>query len=296
MGFVSSVAPRGRQRDLTAWHTENGARGVADLSDVEVALVGAVTGIVYPGGVSGGSVTGSAVRIYRGWPQMAPLSNDLAEGVANISVFPVPDATRLTTRWSPVAHATPGVPALSVTVNGNSARFGGAGGVGQVAGLLVANVPFVYRGQAGDTPSVVAAMLAQLVQAQRPCWLLGPSVTIPGVSSIIARVVADGAMVTEWARQEQGFRISAWCPDPMLRDTLCSAIGGALAATSFLTLDDGTSARIRFRSTASFDDDQDAQQYRRDLVYDIEYGTTVDASAPSMLFGDLMWSGTPFYG
>jgi hypothetical protein len=53
---------------------------------------------------------------------------------------------------------------------------------------------------------------------------------------------------------------------------------------------------VRYRSTACFDDDQDAQQYRRDLVYDVEYGTTFEQAAPSMLFGDLMFSGTPFYG
>jgi len=63
-----------------------------------------------------------------------------------------------------------------------------------------------------------------------------------------------------------------------------------------LALADGTSGRIRFKSTTSHDDDQDAQQYRRDLVYDVEYGTTVEVAAPSMLFGDLIWSGASIYG
>lgn len=269
---------------------------LADLSDVETALVGAVTDAIYPNGATLPSITGIPVRVYRGWPLMGPLANDLAGGVANISVFSMPGATHNTTRWGPRSHDTPGQVTLVVSVNGISATFSGTAGVGQVAGLLVANRPFVYRGQAGDTPAVVAASMAQAVRSERACWLSGTTVTVPGVGSIIARVVADGASVTEWGRQRQGFRISAWCPDPMTRDMLCGAICANFSATSFLNLADGTSGRLRYRSTASFDDDQDAQQYRRDLVFDVEYGTAVYASAASMLFGDLMWSGTPIYG
>jgi hypothetical protein len=116
------------------------------------------------------------------------------------------------------------------------------------------------------------------------------------VGAIVARVVADGAVLTEWGRQKQGFRISAWCPDPGTRDRICSLVGNALSTVNFLTLADGTGGRVRYRSTASFDDDQDARQYRRDLVYDVEYGTTFEEAAPSMLFGDLVFSGTSFYG
>ena len=269
---------------------------LADLSDVETGLIGALTEIVYPNGTAAPSVTGSPVRIYRGWPLLGPLGNDLANGCSNISVFAVPGATHNTTRWAPVSSMSAGVVTLTVTVNGASALFGGVAGLGQVAGLLVANRPFVYRGRAGDTPALVAAMLAQAVQTQRACRISGATVSVPGVSGVVARVVADGSSVTEWARQRQGFRVSLWCPSPMVRDELCNVIGSALSTVSFLTLADGTSGRVRYRSTTSVDDDQDAQQYRRDLVYDIEYGTTVQASAPAMLFGDLMWSGTPIYG
>ncbi len=269
---------------------------MADLSDVEAALVAAVTGVIYPLGVTGASVTGKPVRIYRGWPLLGPLGNDLASGVANVSVFPMPTATHNTTRWAPVAHNTAGVTTLTVSVSGSSAIFGGIGGVGQVAGLLVANAPFMYRGRAGDTPALVAAMLAEAVRSQRACLLSGTTVSVPGVGSIVARVVADGALLTEWARQKQRFRISAWCPDPPTRDRVCGLLGNALATLAFLTLADGTGGRVRYCSTACFDDDQDARQYRRDLVYDVEYGTTFAQSAPSMLFGDLMFSGTPIFG
>jgi hypothetical protein len=273
-----------------------GQQILADLSDVEAAIVTAVTAVIYPSGLAEASVTGRPVRIYRGWPLLGPLGNDLASGVANISVFPMPHATRNTTRWAPLVNTTQSTPTLSVTVRGASATFSGLGGTGQVAGLLVANAPFVCRGRAGDTPALVAAMMAEAVRAERACWLSGNTVSVPGVGSIVARVVADGALLMEWGRQKQGFRISAWCPDPATRDRICRLVGDTFATLGFLTLADGTGGRVRYRSTSSFDDDQDAQQYRRDLVYDIEYGTTFEQAAPSMLFGDLMFSGTPFYG
>jgi len=269
---------------------------VADLSDVETALVGAVTAAVYPAGPSLPSVTGGPVRVYRGWPMSGALAADMAAGVANISVFAVPGATRNTTRWGPVSTVTPGVATLTVAVQGGSATFGGSGGAGQLAGLLVAGQPYVYVGQAGDTAVVAAAVLAQSVQAVRPCLLSGSTVTVPGVSSLVARVAVRAASSTEWARQKQGFRISAWCPTPVLRDLVCGVVGSALAATSFITLADGSGGRVRYRSSSSIDDDQDAQVYRRDLVYDVEYGTSVAGVVPSMLFGDLVMNGHGIYG
>jgi hypothetical protein len=268
---------------------------LADLSDVEAALVDAVTGVIYPTGLDGPSITTIPVRIYRGWPLIGPLAIDLAGGVANVSVFSVPNDTRNTTRWAPRPVTAPGVPTLSVAISANSATFSGVGGTGQLAGLLIANQPFVYRGNSGDTPALVAAMLAELVRGVRACWLSGTTVTVPGASSIVARVAADGTSLTEWARQTQGYRVSAWCPDPGTRDVLCNAIGSAFSSIAFLALADGTAGRIRYRSTASFDDDQDAQQYRRDLVYEVEYGTTILADAPSLLFGDLICNGASIY-
>jgi len=82
----------------------------------------------------------------------------------------------------------------------------------------------------------------------------------------------------------------------MIRDAVCSAIANALSSIAFLTLADGTAGRLRYRAAASFDDDQDAHQYRRDFLYDVEYGTTVKADAPSMLFSDLIWNGESVYG
>ena len=269
---------------------------MADLSDVETSLVSVILAVLFPTGTDSGSITGLPLRVYRGWPQVGALNLDLAAGIANVSVFSVPGDTQNTTRWNTIVQTAPNPPTLTVHVTGATATFGGVGGVGQLAGVLVANQPFVYRGKAGDTPALVAAVLAEKVRAVRACWLSASSVSVPGLTSIIGRVVSDATTLTEWGRQRQAFRISAWCPSPFVRDTICSQIGGALAETAFLELADGTAGRLRYRSTTTFDDGQDAHLYRRDLIYDVDYGTTVEQSMPSMLFGDLNIAGTSLYG
>jgi hypothetical protein len=269
---------------------------LADLSLVESALVSAITAVIYPSGTSGASVTGTPIRIYRGWPTTGPLSLDLAQGVPNISVFPVPGATRNTTRWYPIQIVQSARPTLLAAASGATVTFSGIAAAGQLAGILADNQPFVYAPLATDTPAVVAASLAQAIRAIRTCWLSGTSVTIPDAMHIIGRVSTAGTTTTEWCRQQQSFRITLWCPNPILRDQIAALIGAALSAIAFLTLADGTSGRLRYRSTASVDDDQDAQQYRRDLIYDVEYGTTQTLQSPSMLFGDVVWDGSPAYG
>ena len=268
---------------------------MADISDVEVALAEAVVSALYPSGLNGPSVTGKPVRVYRGWPSTGPLAVDLAAGVANVSIFAVPGATRNTTRWAPTVRTTAGVATLSVTSSGNAVAFGGTGGAGQLAGVLVDGKAFVYRGRPGDSAALVAATLAEQVRALRSCWLSGSSLSVPGAIRVVGRVAADGSAQTEWTRQNQGFRLSAWCPNPASRDTICRALGISLAATAFIALSDGTGGRVRYRATSSFDDAQDAQMYRRDLVYDVEYATSAVTRVPSMLFGDLMLNGAETY-
>ena len=139
----------------------------------------------------------------------------------------------------------------------------------------------------GDTPALVAATLAAAIFPSRIALNAGSSVTIPSASSLVARTAADATTAQELRRQQQEFRVTAWCPTPDLRDSACENIDVAYAATPFLTLVDGSSARLRFVSTTTFDTRQDAALYRRDLLYSVEYSTTQVAIEPSMLFGVL---------
>jgi hypothetical protein len=58
-----------------------------------------------------------------------------------------------------------------------------------------------------------------------------------------------------------------------------------MARTPFLTLADGTTARITLAGGATIDQSENASLYRRDLIYAADYATTFTAAQPAMVFG-----------
>ena len=260
---------------------------MADLADVEAALVGLATTALYPDGQTATSAVGVDCRIYRGWPTPAALDADLRTGKVNVTVFPDSAPGQTLTRYTSEWFGTPTIPALSVSVAGNTVNFSGTADVGQVAGILFANRTFVYRTVAGDTPRTVAANLAVFIRARQVVQLSGATLTIPGASNVVARVVADSSVAQEVRRQSHDVRITCWCPTPSLRDSAVAAIDSALASRVFIALPDSSQAHIAYKNTTVFDQSQNASLYRRDLIYTVEYPTILSVSAPAMLFGDL---------
>ncbi len=259
---------------------------MADQSDVENALVAAIGAALYPNGAAALGVVANTVKIYRGWPDSAALRADLAAKVLNVTVFAVPETTQNTTRWAEgtlLAAAT--TPTLSVTVQGANVTFLGTAGAGQLAGILADGVTFVHRTKAGDTPATVAQALGTLIASKRSATVNGATVSVPGAAMLTARTAADQTVV-RWIRsQRQNFQLCCWCPDPLARDTVSAAIDGALAQTHFLALADGTSGWLHFLKTVEFDESATAALFRRDLVYTVDYPTTVRETLPQMLFG-----------
>jgi hypothetical protein len=268
---------------------------LADLSDVENALVAAILAAAVAGPAACPLLGGSAVRVYRGSPPVAGLASDRAAGIVDVTVLPVPDATRDTTRWGVQTNLIAVANGIGASASGQTASFTGVAVGGELAGLLVNGMPFIYTAQEGDSADLVAAALADLVRVNQTCWLDQSSITIPGSFTLVARTAGVASLLQEWSRQEQSFRLSVRAPSPAARDAVCAAIGAALAQIAFLSLADGSAGRLRYQKTASFDDDQVASVYRRELVYGVEYPTTVMIQAPTMLFGDSDYNTVPTY-
>jgi len=261
---------------------------MADQSDVETALVNAIAQAIYPEGPSFPGVISVPCRIYRGWPDSAALDNDLKAGWVNISVFPLSVGMRNTTRymdfWQLLADQPP---TLEVHVTGTTATFSGTAQAGQLAGLLVNNSAFVYPVQATDTPASVAAALAAKVAGTQPASTNGASVIVPGAYRLIGRVVVPQPALWQTRRQEQNFRVTLWCPDPLTRDAAASAIDAEFAQAQFLRLADGSLGRLLFQSSTTMDNAEVVGLYRRDLLYSVEYPTTRVQTLPTMLFANV---------
>jgi hypothetical protein len=260
---------------------------MADQSDVETELVGFVFSALYPGGTGSSSVPGPVCRIYRGWPKAAALNADLAAGRINVTVFPAGSAMRNTTRYPSEWTTTESAPTLTVAVAGSVVTFGGSASSAQLAGVRVDGRSYAYRTTATDTPSSVAANIATLARADGAVVQSYATLTFENAGEVLPRVVADASGLMEVRRQTQGFRVICWCPSPSLRDTVAVAIDTVLATVRFITMPDGTAARLIFSGSTVLDQSQDAILYRRDLTYAVEYATTITAVQPSMLFGSL---------
>jgi hypothetical protein len=261
---------------------------MADQSEVEQALVNIAVAALYPNGTTQPSVPGPDCRIYRGWPNPASLDADLSAGIVNVTVFPVSGSTRTTTRYSEQWVGSAGGPTLTALINDTTVTFGGTAEPGQVAGILANGKAYAYRIRTGDNSQSVAANLANMLRADSIVQLSASSVTVAGARHLLARVVADAPVKREVRRQEQGFRVTCWCPTPAIRDATAITLDQALSAQYFFPLGDGTSGRLTYGGTTEFDQSQNARLYRRDLTYIVEYATVLSDTLPAMLFGDLV--------
>jgi len=267
---------------------------MADHADVEEALVRLAADVLYPEGAQAPSVVGTVCRIYRGWPTGAALDADLQAGRVHVTVFPEARPQVVTTRHpdrhEPIATVVPG---LSISVAGRQASVAGVAHEGQVAGLLVDAMAVVHRTARGDTPEMVAAVLATYLRTRLIVTVDGATLTVAGQGPMLGRVVADQPVRRETRRQRQVFRLSAWCPDPATRDRVAAAIDTRLSAVDFVELADGTSGRLLFRGSSVLDQGRRARLYRRDLLYSVDYATTVAETLPVMIFGDMKFGAPP---
>jgi hypothetical protein len=269
---------------------------MADISDVEQAMANTITAILYPTGSSQSSIVGALCRVYRGWPNSATLNTDLGAGVVNVTIITDNDSGRTTTRYLPEWITTTVQPGVTASTIVPTITISGSPVVGDVVGALIDGTAYAYRIVDGDTPGLIASNLNLLIQGQRPASVLGSVITVPGASAITVRVVCDSPTSFESRRQEKDLRIICWCPTPSVRDSVATAIDGAIDGMGFLPLPDNTNARIIYRNTASYDQAQNALLYRRDLVYTIEYPTVTIIQQPAMLFGASDINGNILYG
>lgn len=257
---------------------------MADLTDVSDALVALIAAAMYPAGTSQPSATGVQTIVYAGWPQASQLDADLAgipkgAGRMHITVFPT-KTEKNNTRYpqdlqvQSITSAT-----LTLTVNGQQITIGGTVSLPQNVALLIGAQAYTYAMQQGDTLASIAAALAALVPSATASSAV---ITIPAGSIIrAARAGGSGTEISEIRRQQRVFQITIWADTPDNRRAAAKVIDPMLSALEFITLADDSAARIIYQSSCDDDMPQKANCYRRDMLYQIEYATTIayDATA-----------------
>lgn len=268
---------------------------MADVAEIETALVNLIAAALYPTGTANSSAIAAPASIYRGWPSAADLDADIKAGRVNVTVFADPGMTRNTSRYWPETEQVATVaPTITATDSGAVVTLGGTVTAGNVVGVQfgggVLATAYAYAALAGDTLTTVAAALAAKIPGATST---GPVLTMPSALDAAAVVMVPQPSATEVRRQDQGFRVSIWCSTPTQRDTVAGLIDNAFASlrdangnfTRFLPIKQGEVAWIRYLRSYTVDTPTRSALWRRDLLYQIEYGTTLLELDPVMLFG-----------
>ena len=286
---------------------------MTDLAQIEKDVVTFIAAGIYPSAYLPGDYAQTNVqwsgsyghaKTYRGWPESANLNGDLAAGYAHVSVFSEPGMSRLTTRWSPVwTQAVPAAtPTITATVSGATVTIGGTVAAGQVIGVEhgppANQVNTVYRVLASDTLASIAASLAAGIPGASAA---GAVLTVPSTIHLHATIEADQSAYFIARQQQQGIRVSVWCPTPSARDALASAVDIALT-TIGLAPDgtgfqgrwqtiDGSQAFLRYAGTFINDMPSKDRLWRRDLRVTVEFSQCITGTMPRVVFPGMTTNG-----
>lgn len=250
---------------------------MSDLSDVEDVLVNQIQEILYPNGVNQPSAVSSVpnIKIYAGWPFPANLQPEIKNNIVHVSIYPL-TANKNTTRFHRVwmersrnlatVFATAGDTTVTITGNVYSNPL-------QTVMVIVNKIGYAYTVVSGDSPNSIAANLAALIPGSSA---LANVLTIPSAFSLEAKVNVQGDVSLEQKRQEQQMMVTIWSALPSTRRDVAIPIDIGLGSLDRLSMPDGFYARIVHTSTREHDESYEKTTiYRRDLIYQIEYATTV---------------------
>lgn len=261
---------------------------MADLTDVQDALVAKAAQILYPGGTGQPSAANIPCMIYAGWPLPDKLEQDLAAGRTHVSIFARPEE-RNTSRYPPewkqqALNAT----TLTLTINGQQITVGGTvpeANKPQNVAVVANGQAFTYAATNADTLASIATALAALISAGiAGTSNIGPVITLPSSARIsAARVGGTGTLIRELRRQERLFQITVWADTPDARRKVAELLDVALADTKFLTLADQSAARLIYKNSPQTDQHQKGNLYRRDLFYTVEFATTQTTTATQII-------------
>lgn len=259
---------------------------MADLSDVSAALGEMCSASLYSGTPSGNSNAGVPVLIQTGWPDPKSLQAAMAAAKAQVTVYPQP-TERNTTRYPQTWDQTGPLqtPTFTLTQAGQVITVGGAQPsptfYGQNFAIFVSGVAYIYRCIQADTPSTIAAALA----AQIPgATSTGPAITIPNTGRIGAlRIGTQAPVALELKRQERDFSLIVWAASVVARDAIAKLVDIAIPSNKFLTLADGSFARLIYKGSPYSDFDQKQGIYRRDFSVSVEYATLATDTAPEVI-------------
>jgi hypothetical protein len=277
---------------------------MADLSDVTTYLAQQAALAVYPNGPTNPSIAPGAagfssamdVAIYEGWPLPEELEADVlgkrligspatlqprANGpAAQVSVFPMAGTGRevyqifddVKVIMAPSFGLTVAVSGASSTSLNNQVSITGTPNPGEFV-TIIGDRRYIFSA-GGPTASAILAQLLVQAQVNYPgTTLQGPLLTVPASYQLDVRQGGVGLLGKVTHRQCQYVMITVWAPTHKARSVISKAIDTLIKSAIVVVLPDSSAVKIVGDRTTISDEQQNQSIYRRDLIYDCEYGT-----------------------
>jgi hypothetical protein len=225
-----------------------------------------------------------------GWPEAREMRETLRDPTKNvkgyISVLAV-GTSRNVSRYWPEATVTPFDATETITVNGFDITIGGIPTPGDNIFLYVNLLAiFNVHVDANDILADLATKLAAAVNTANAGFTataVGTTVTLASgsvtISKFKCRAFGQGEIRREVYREQQRFQITVFAGDPATRDILASKAATVLASNSFLTLADGTQARVLYQSGNPEDFGMSAGLLTEKIFFTAEYPSYYEEKA-----------------
>ena len=249
---------------------------MADLADV-VNLLGEMSAsAAYPNGTSQASVINAAVKVVADWPLAADVDAAMAANTAIVSVYPTGGNSNTHQIVDDLPYiVTPAVHGLTAAVSGQTVTLSGTPGAGEFASIIV-NKTNSYSHTGASAAAILAAIASDAAAAFPGVSAAGNAITWPStVHSLVCRIGATATAGRVTHRQKAMIRVTVWASTPGVRDTLAAAVDVALKQVNRLTMPDGTQAIMAADHSMQVDERQTALIYRRDMIFNVEYATTL---------------------
>lgn len=248
---------------------------MADLADVLDAMYGFAIGSVYPNGTGSPSIAGAPIDIAEGWPQAGDVDTAMAAGRTLAYLLPV-GGTSLPEQPLDYDYGVAVEPIhglFAVQTAENVITISGTPGVGEYLTLIPDGKAYSVIAGVGDTAATIAAAAAAAVAVDYPgTTAVGTTITVTG-NNVIARIGAPGVLGQIISRQRQVIRVSVWAPNPQLRSAFAAALDIAMKRNLTFRLPDTSQALLTYLSTFWMDNEEKLGEYRRDLLYSVQYDT-----------------------
>ncbi|WP_291366179.1 hypothetical protein [Acetobacter sp. UBA5411] len=280
---------------------------MSSVSEIENIICSTINSYVYPDNSSGtlNSTINEDIKICRGWPQEVELSKDLmsSSGISWVAVNQQPGQTKNKTRygrqWKILdTNNSFGLSVNNITDLSYKVEFSGTALQNGLAGIVVAEKAYPVPVQLGQNSDTVTSNIYDLIKSDYPTQISIDGSTITSQQGVAIKGFCgeNRTMYQEISRLEDIFCTSIFSPSIILRDNVENAVMESLLSSEILsnaTFDRGI---INFQDRKLCDNNLNANLYRVDIMWSIEFSIISTMSCPPLLWPSIDVNSLDIFG